>query len=216
MNKLKILIKSIIEILNPDILKKKSGYEYFNQNSNKIGIALCGLGNYSKLLAKGLEISNHCNLVGIVTGDKQKAKKWKKNYSISAENCYDYENFDEIVHNKQIDLIYIVLPCSLHKDFVIRSAKAGKHIIVEKPMGLSSSECKEMIAICKENKVQLAVGYRLHFEPFHLELKRLGQDKVYGQVRYIEASLGYKTYNEAELLSVDLPINYKWRIRKEF
>ena len=92
-------------------------------------------------------------------------------------------------------MVYVILPNSMHKDFVIRSAKAGKHVITEKPMAITVAECEEMIKACNDNKVQLAVGYRLHYEPTHMEIKRLGQEKVFGKVRYIETSLGYKTYD---------------------
>ena len=93
----------------------------------------------------------------------------------------------------------------MHKEYTIRAAKAGKHVIVEKPMATSVSDCQQMIEACKKAGVQLAVGYRLHTEPYHLEIKRLGQEKVFGQVRLIEASLGYKSGDPSE-----------WRLKKAF
>ncbi|MEI7734742.1 MAG: Gfo/Idh/MocA family oxidoreductase [Ferruginibacter sp.] len=169
----------------------------------KLNVALVGLGNYATYLAEGIESCQYCTLAGIVTGHPEKAAQWKKKYNLSDKNIYNYQNFDEIVHNKDIDLIYIVLPNSMHKEYVLRAAKAGKHIIVEKPMALNAADCKEMIAACEKAGVQLAVGYRLHYEPYHLEIKRLGQQKVFGQVRLIEVSLGYKTGNPSE-----------WRLHK--
>ena len=158
----------------------------------KLNIALCGLGRYAGYLAAGLEISKYCRLAGIVTGTPSKVEVWGKKYDIPEKNIYNYQNFDEIINNKDIDLVYVVLPNAMHKEFVIRAAKAGKHVIVEKPMAISTNDCLEMIEACKQAKVQLAVGYRLHYEPNHLEIKRLGQEKVFGQVRLIEVSLGYK------------------------
>ena len=131
----------------------------------KLNIALCGLGNYALMLASGIEISEYCHLAGIVTGSPEKALKWKAQYNIPDKNIYNYQNFDEIINNKDIDLVYVVLPNGLHKEFVIRSAKAGKHVITEKPMAISVADCDEMIKACNENNVQLAVGYRLHYEP---------------------------------------------------
>lgn len=162
-------------------------------DGKKLNVALCGLGRYAGYLAEGLEISKYCRLAGIITGTPSKALDWKKKYSIPEKNIYNYQNFDEIIHNKDIDLVYVVLPNAMHKEFVIRAAKAGKHIIVEKPMAITASDCQEMIAACKKANVQLAVGYRLHYEPYNLEIKRLGQEKVFGQVRLMETSLGYKT-----------------------
>jgi predicted dehydrogenase len=164
-----------------------------NYDGRKLNIALCGLGNYAGALAYGLESSQYCRLAGIVTGHPAKAEQWKKQYTIPGKNIYNYDNFDEIVHNKDIDLVYVVLPNAMHRDFVIRAAAAGKHVITEKPMAVSVKECEEMIDACKKAGVQLAVGYRLHYEPYHLELKRLGQQKVFGPVRLIEASLGFKS-----------------------
>lgn len=169
----------------------------------KLNIALCGLGRYAEILSKGLETSQYCRIAGIVTGTPDKADTWAKRYDIPQKNIYNYQNFDEIIHNRNIDLVYVVLPNSMHKDFVIRSAKAGKHIIVEKPMAISVDECQEMINACKKAGVQLAVGYRLHTEPYHQAIKRFGQEKIFGQVRLIEASLGYKSGDPAE-----------WRLHK--
>lgn len=172
-------------------------------DGKKLNIALCGLGRYAGYLANGLESAQYCRLAGIVTGTPAKAVEWKKKYNIPDKNIYNYQNFDTIVNNKDIDLVYVVLPNSMHKEFTIRAAKAGKHVIVEKPMAITESDCKEMIEACKNAGVQLAVGYRLHYEPYHIELKRLGQDKVFGQVRLIEASLGYKGSTPSE-----------WRLNK--
>lgn len=169
----------------------------------KLNIALCGLGRYASILAEGFAYSAYCKLAGIITGTPAKAEKWKKQYNIPENNIYNYQDFDDIADNKDIDLIYIVLPNSMHKEYTIRAAKAGKHVICEKPMALNAADCEEMIAACKTAGVQLAIGYRLHYEPYNLELKRLGQEKVFGQVRLIEASLGYRTTDPDE-----------WRLKK--
>ncbi len=160
-------------------------------DGKKLNIALCGLGNYAGILADGFATSAYCNLAGIITGHPAKAEQWKKQYNIPDKNIYNYENFDTIAQNKDIDVVYVVLPNSMHKEYTIRAAQAGKHVICEKPMATSVEDCEAMIAACKKAGVQLAIGYRLHYEPYNLELKRLGQEKVFGPVRLIEASLGY-------------------------
>lgn len=160
-------------------------------SGRKLNVALCGLGRYANILKDGLLSSKYCRLAGIVTGTPEKAKKWQNLYNIPAKNIYNYRNFDSLINNKDIDLVYVVLPNSMHKEYTIRAAKAGKHVIVEKPMALTEADCREMIEACKKAGVQLALGYRLHYEPHHIEIKRLGQDKVFGPVRLIEASLGY-------------------------
>lgn len=169
----------------------------------KLNIALCGLGRYAGYLAEGIQTAHYCRVAGIVTGTPAKADDWKKRYSIPEANVYNYQNFDEIAKNNDIDLVYVVLPNSMHKEFTIRAAKAGKHVIVEKPMAITPEDCQEMIDACKRANVQLAMGYRLHYEPYNLEIKRLGQEKVFGQVRLIEASLGYKSGDPTQ-----------WRLKK--
>ncbi len=173
------------------------------KESKKVNIAICGLGHYGAYLAEGLEVAEHCRLAGIVTGTPAKAAAWKKKYNIPDKNIYNYQHFDSIADNKDIDLVYVVLPNSMHKEYSIRAAKAGKHVIVEKPMAITAKDCEEMMAACKEAGVQLALGYRLHYEPYNMEMKRLGQQKVFGQVRLIESSLGYKTSDPNE-----------WRLKK--
>ncbi|MES1220107.1 MAG: Gfo/Idh/MocA family oxidoreductase [Bacteroidota bacterium] len=172
-------------------------------NGRKLNIALCGLGRYADILARGLEVSQYCRLAGIITGTPGKAEQWKNRYNIPQKNIYNYSNFDEIKNNNDIDVVYVVLPNSMHKSFTLRTANAGKHVIVEKPMANTVSDCQEMIDACKNAGVQLAVGYRLHTEPYHLELKRLGQERIFGQVRLIEASLGYRSGDPSE-----------WRLNK--
>jgi predicted dehydrogenase len=158
---------------------------------SKLRVALVGLGRYAGILAEGISASKHCTLTGIVTGTPAKATTWSKKYKIAKDSIYTYENFDTITSNKNIDAIYIVLPNGMHKEFAIRAAKAGKHVIVEKPLATTAADANDIIEACAKAKVQLAVGYRLHFEPYNMELMRLGQKKIFGQVRLVEASLGY-------------------------
>jgi predicted dehydrogenase len=159
--------------------------------SKKLGIALVGLGMYSEgQLAPALQETKHCYLAGIVTGSNLKKEKWKKKYRIADKNIYDYENFDSIKDNDDIDIIYVVLPNSMHAEYVIRAANTGKHVICEKPMAVTVEECDRMIEACKKAGVMLSIGYRLHFEPYNLEMAKLANEKKYGDVRKITASHG--------------------------
>ena len=102
---------------------------YSNRVKDKLGVALVGLGYYSTdLLAPALQQTKHCYLAGIVTGTPSKAETWKKKYSIPDKNIYNYETFDSIANNPDIDVVYVVLPPSMHHEYVIRAAKAGKHV----------------------------------------------------------------------------------------
>lgn len=162
-------------------------------DDKKLGVALVGLGYYAEhLLAPALQQTKNCYLAGIVTGTPEKAQRLKQQYNIPDQNIYDYKTFDRIADNKAIDIIYVVLPNSMHHEYVIRAAKAGKHVICEKPLGLSAKECVEMIDACKKAKVKFSVGYRLHFEPYTLEAMRVGQKQVFGKVKIVESAMGFK------------------------
>jgi predicted dehydrogenase len=158
---------------------------------NKLGIALVGLGKYAEgQLAPALQETKHCYLAGIVTGTPEKAEKWMKKYDIPEKNVYNYQTFDSIKDNPDIDIVYVVLPNALHKEYVIRAAKAGKHVICEKPMAVTVADCNEMITACEQANRMLSIGYRLHFEPYNREMMRLGNEKVYGEIKTIRAEHG--------------------------
>jgi predicted dehydrogenase len=169
---------------------------YPQKTERKLRVALCGLGSYAtNQLAPGIMKSLNCELSGIVTGSHEKAKVWKEKYALKDQNIYNYQNFDNIASNPDIDLVYIVLPNSMHAEYVIRAAKAGKHVITEKPMSINVKEAKEMIKICSEAGVKLGVGYRLHYEPFTQEIMRLVRDKDFGKVKFIESKFAWRNRN---------------------
>jgi glucose-fructose oxidoreductase len=162
------------------------------QSGNSLGVALVGLGSYSTYqLGPALQETKHCHLAGIVTGTPAKEQQWVDKYGLAKSSIYNYENFDEIADNKDIDIVYVVLPNSMHAEFSIRAAKAGKHVICEKPMAMNVAECDAIIDACKQAGVKLGVGYRLHSEPYTQEVKRLVREKTFGEVRFISADAGY-------------------------
>lgn len=172
------------ERLKPKAMNKKEG---------KLGVALVGLGNYAGgQLAPALLQTKHCYLAGIVTGTPSKIPAWQKKYDVPDNNVYSYDNYDSIKDNPDIDIIYVVLPNSMHEEYTVRAAQAGKHVICEKPMALSVKECDNMIAACKNAGKMLSIGYRLHFDPYNLEMARLGTEKVYGEIKKLSAGFGFR------------------------
>jgi glucose-fructose oxidoreductase len=160
---------------------------------DKLGVALVGLGYYSTdLLAPGLQQTEHCYLAGIVTGTPSKAEAWKEKYNIQEKNIYNYENFDTIANNPDIDVIYIVLPPSMHMEYVVRAANAGKHVWCEKPMAMTVQECQTMIDACKKNKVSLSIGYRCHHEPNTLAYQKIVKEGQLGKVLQVDCAAGYR------------------------
>jgi len=110
-------------------------------SKTKLGVALVGLGGYStSQLGPALLKTKNCYLAGIATGTPAKQKIWADKYNIPSKNIYNYENFDNIASNPEIDIVYVVLPVSMHKEFTIRAAQASKHVISEKPMAISSKD----------------------------------------------------------------------------
>ncbi|MCB0578517.1 MAG: Gfo/Idh/MocA family oxidoreductase [Phaeodactylibacter sp.] len=159
---------------------------------DRLGIALVGLGYYSTdLLAPALRQTRHCYLAGIVTGSPGKIPVWQKEYGIPDRNVYDYENFDRIADNPEIDIVYVVLPTSMHSEYCVRAANAGKHVFCEKPMARTVAECEAAIRACRYNRVSLAVGYRMQHEPNTQELIRIGREQVFGRPTLVKASAGY-------------------------
>jgi glucose-fructose oxidoreductase len=159
---------------------------------SRLGVALVGLGYYSTdLLAPALQLTKNCYLAGIVTGTPAKAEKWKKQYNIPDKNIYNYESIDTVANNPDIDVVYIVLPPSMHAEYSIRAANAGKHVWCEKPMAPSVTDCKNMIAACSKNKVKLSIGYRMQHEPNTQRIIQFRKDRTYGDVKTVTAAAGY-------------------------
>ena len=162
------------------------------RKKERLGVALVGLGYYSTdLLAPALQFTKNCYLAGIVTGTPEKAVAWKQKYTIADKNIYNYETFDKIADNPDIDVIYIVLPPSMHKEYVIRAANTGKQVWCEKPLAVTVAECQAMIDACKKNKVNLCVGYRMHHEPNTQKIIQFRKDKKYGSITKVDVAAGY-------------------------
>ena len=167
-----------------------------HHNEKKLGFALVGLGGLStNQIAPALAKTKHCRLAGIVSGTPAKIDKWQKQYDIPAKNCYSYETYDQIADNPDIDIIYIVLPNSMHPEYTIRAAQLGKHVLCEKPMANSVKDCEAMIAACKAADRKLAIGYRCQFEPHHQKCIEFAREETFGKLKMIEAGFGFRIGN---------------------
>ena len=144
----------------------------------KLGVALLGLGRYAtNELAPALQITKNCELVGAVSGHPEKLAAWQKQYNLPDKNLYSYHTMDRLADNPDIDIVYVVTPPELHPVYAIRAANAGKHVISEKPMATTPDDCQAMIDACKAANRKLSVGYRLHFDPYFLEIGRLAKEE---------------------------------------
>ena len=157
-----------------------------------VGYAAIGLGTISDIFMRACANSSTSRITALVTGHADsKGVKYAAQYGIPASSIYTYETFDRIRDNKAVDAVYIGLPNSLHKEFTLRAAAAGKHVLCEKPMALSSAECQDMIAACRHAAVKLMIAYRCHYDPTHLETRRLLQSGIIGDLESFQGAFGF-------------------------
>jgi predicted dehydrogenase len=165
----------------------------------KLGFALVGLGSLStNQIAPALQKTAHCQLAGIVTGTPAKAERWKARYGIPDDAVYDYQSMERMASNANIDVVYVVTPNGLHAEHTIAAARAGKHVLCEKPMEVTPEKCEQMIAECKRAQRQLAIGYRCQFEPHHVECARLAREETFGKLRLVNAGFGFTIGDPAQ------------------
>jgi predicted dehydrogenase len=166
-------------------------------------VALLGLGGYATIVANAMQSCTKAKLVGAISGTPAKLKNWQTKYNIPEKNCYNYENFDSIRNNPDIDAVYVITPNALHKEYVIRAAKAGKNVISEKPMSVNAKDGQDMIDACRKANVKLLVGYRMHFEPKTLEVIRMRKDGEMG-ILFFQGLCGFKIGDPTQ-----------WRLNKQ-
>ena len=157
----------------------------------KTGYAVIGLGRIAGHFMPGARLTTNSQITGLVSGHPDKAARIAAEYGIAKQSIYNYENFDEIAHNPAIDAVYVALPNSMHAEYTIRAAKAGKHVLCEKPMATNVAEAQAMIAACKAANVKLMIAYRCHYEPTNLKAVKLIRDGALGTVQAIESAFGF-------------------------
>src|SRR6266702_4689506 len=157
----------------------------------RTGYAVVGLGRIAGHFMPAVRNTTTSQITGLVSGHRDKADRIAAEYGVPANSVYSYENFDEIAHNPAIDAVYVALPNSMHAEYTIRAAKAGKHILCEKPMSTSVADAEAMISACKAARVKLMIAYRCHYEPTNLKAVQLIRTGALGQVQAIESSFGF-------------------------
>ncbi|MGZ8518011.1 MAG: Gfo/Idh/MocA family protein [Chitinophagaceae bacterium] len=155
-------------------------------------VAIMGLGSYGTRVADAMQSCKMAKLTGVISGTPSKVKNWQSKYNVPEKNCYNYENFDNIKNNPDIDAVYIITPNGLHRDQAIRVANAGKHVICEKPMAVNAKEGQEMVDACKKANVKLLIGYRMHFEANTLEIIQMRKNGEFGKVLFFQGLSGFR------------------------
>lgn len=160
--------------------------------NRKMGYAIVGLGSYAtRQIMPQFANCESARLVALVSGTPAKLERYGAEYGVPRTHWYNYQNFDSIRDNPDIDIVYVVLPVSMHAEYTIRAASAGKHVLCEKPMAMSSAECEAMIAACRKAGKRLMIGYRCHFEPHNRLAIELARANFVGPARQITAAHGF-------------------------
>jgi predicted dehydrogenase len=164
-----------------------------NENAGrKLRWGIVGLGRISMdHFMPAVMLSKTGRLTALVTGHREKAEKQAAMYDVPSPSIYSYDNYDEIRQNREVDAVYIALPNSMHAEYTIRAAKAGKHVLCEKPMATSVADCKAMIEACRKARVKLMIAYRCQYNPLHLKAIELIRSGALGHVQAIESSFGF-------------------------
>lgn len=154
-------------------------------------VALMGLGSYANRVADAMRDSKRSTVAGVISGTPSKIADWQKRFDIPDKNCYNYENFDAIRDNKDIDAVYIITPNAQHHEQCLRVAAAGKHVICEKPMAINAKQGQEMVEACEKAGVKLLIGYRMHFEANTLEIVKRRNDGKFGDIKFFQGQCGF-------------------------
>jgi predicted dehydrogenase len=170
----------------------------------KLGWAIVGLGSLSiNQILPAFAKCEKSKVVAFVSGHPDKANKLALRYNVNPKSIYNYQNYDSIKDNPEVDVIYIVLPNAMHAEYTIRGLQAGKHVLCEKPMANSSAECRQMIDAAKKADRKLMIAYRCHYEPYNKEAIRIARAHELGPTQMILADAGFAAGDPAQ-----------WRLHK--
>ena len=159
----------------------------------KLGWAIVGLGSLSiHQILPVFDVCEKSKVVALVSGHPDKANKLAKRYGVAAKNIYNYQNYDSIKDNPEVDIIYIVLPNGMHAEYTVRGLAAGKHVLTEKPMANTPAECQQMIDAARQANRKLMVAYRCRYEPYNVEAIRIARSRELGPTKVILADAGWK------------------------
>src|SRR5947199_3213566 len=129
MNSRRDFLQKIAPLIALPLLPKgmQSSKSFYSESyeGNVLRVAIMGLGSYGTRVAEAMQSCKRAKLVGVISGTPSKIKNWQAKYNIPEKNCYNYQNYDSIKDNPDIDAVYVILPNGLHHDAVIRVAKAG-------------------------------------------------------------------------------------------
>lgn len=153
--------------------------------NRKIRYAVVGLGHIAQVaVLPGFRTAHNSELVALISNDAEKRKKLGRKYKV--DRLASYDQYEECLRDS-VDAVYITLPNHLHREYAVRAAAAGIHVLCEKPLALTAEDCQAMIDAAESNNVKLMTAYRLHFEKANLEAIRLIESGKLGDVRFFSS-----------------------------
>src|SRR5881394_696954 len=168
----------------------------------KIRYAVVGLGHIAQTaVLPAFQHAENSELAALVTGSPDKVKQLSKRYGVKA---YAYKDMETAIERENVDAVYIATPNSLHREHTERAARAGSHVLCEKPMAASERDCEAMIEVIKQNKVKLMIAYRLHFHDANLHAVEISRSGKLGEVRCFDSLFGLQVHGENIRLQKDL------------
>jgi predicted dehydrogenase len=158
-----------------------------NDEAGTVRYAVVGLGwiAQSAVLPAFAGARRNSKLEALVSDDDTKLKALGGKYGV--EKRYSYDEFDRCLADSDLDAVFIALPNTMHRTYTEAAARAGKHVLCEKPMAMTEQDCRSMIDSCKSADVRLMIAYRLHFEKANLAAAELVQSGRIGEPRIFDS-----------------------------
>lgn len=165
-------------------------------SANKIRYAIVGLGHIAQvaILPAFAQAQQNSTLAALVSDDAEKLRKLSRRYGI--RRVCSYDDADDLFESGEVDAVYIALPNSMHREYTERAARAGLHVLCEKPMAVTSDDCQRMIEVTRQNAVKLMVAYRLHFERGNLEAQEMAHSGTLGDLRFFSSNFSMQVAPE--------------------
>jgi predicted dehydrogenase len=165
----------------------------------KLGWAIVGLGSLAiNQILPAFAKCETSKVTALVSGSADKAQKLALRYGVPEKHIYSYANYDSIRDNPEIDVVYVVLPNSMHAEYTIRAARAGKHVLCEKPMANTPADCQQMIDASRQAQRKLMVAYRVRYEPYNQALIKVVRDKEFGPLKVVLSDHGFNIGNPSQ------------------
>ncbi|MBV8880241.1 MAG: Gfo/Idh/MocA family oxidoreductase [Planctomycetaceae bacterium] len=153
----------------------------------QVRYAVVGLGHIAQVaVLPAFRHAKRSVLAALVSGDEEKRRELSRRYKVDFVTGYD--GYDSLLRSGSIDAVYIALPNDQHRDYTVRAARAGIHVLCEKPMATTEADCRAMIDAAREASVRLMIAYRLHFDPATLEAIRLIRNGQLGNPRLFNST----------------------------